>query len=83
MSRVDSDNGCRVDSSEVYQGLIVMMIIGGWHCKLDSDDGPYEEDRIICRHEVTQGGHGGGWNDTTSRDKGISYYASKVRLDLA
>ena len=31
---------------------------------------------------MTQGGHGGGWNDTTSIDKGISYYASKVSLDI-
>ena len=31
---------------------------------------------------MTQGGHGGGWNDTTSIDKGISYYASKVGMGI-
>ena len=31
----------------------------------------------MFRHEVTHGGHGGGWNDTTSIDK-VSQYDSKV-----
>ena len=31
------------------------------------------------RHEVTQGGHGGGWNDSTSIDK-VSQYNIQVPI---
>ena len=32
----------------------------------DDDD---NDDEYLHRHEVTQGGHGGGWNESTSIDK--------------
>ena len=29
----------------------------------------YDNVELLHRHEVTQGGHGGGWNESTSIDK--------------
>ena len=55
----------------VTMTMMMMILITMMTTFDDNDHDENKEDDVehLLRHEVTQGGHGGGWNESTSIDK--------------